>query len=305
MRSSSTGCLQDFGAIGGGAGGGGAGGAGGECASGECASGEGAGGGHGGSERGGSERGGSGHRGSAHGGSERGGSERAGSGRESGRIGALAAHVLATALAAAFSTKPNKPEPVTSRELPPPVPRTDGAIYQAGQEMALFADLKARRVGDVLTIVLNEATTASKNAATTTSRTSAVTDTGPALFGKSITTKGVPILDTTLSGSHTFDGEGTASQGNSFVGSLTVTVTEVKSNGNLVVVGDKTLKLNQGDEFIHISGMVRPADVATNNTVTSDKIADAHISYSGKGVIANANRMGWLTRFFNSVLSPF
>jgi flagellar L-ring protein precursor FlgH len=171
--------------------------------------------------------------------------------------------------------------------------------------MELFADLKARRVGDVLTIVLNEATAASKNAATTTSKTSAVTDTGPTIFGKSITTKGVPILDTTLSGSHTFDGEGTAAQGNSFTGSLTVTVTEVESNGNLVVEGDKTIKLNQGDEFIHISGVVRPADVATNNSVTSDKIADAHISYSGKGIIANANRMGWLTRFFNSVLSPF
>ena len=219
-----------------------------------------------------------------------------------------AAPMLAAIVLAGCSLLPNhdhKPDPATTRVLPPPVPRTDGAIYQAGQEMALFADLKARRVGDVLTVVLNEATAASKNAATTTSKTSAVTDTGPTIFGKSITTKGVPILDTTMSGSHTFDGEGTASQGNSFVGALTVTVTEVQINGNLVVVGDKTLKLNQGDEFIHISGVVRPADVATNNTVTSDKIADAHISYSGKGVIANANRMGWLTRFFNSVLSPF
>ena len=199
----------------------------------------------------------------------------------------------------------HKVDPVVPRALPPPTPRTDGAIYQAGQEMALFADLKARRVGDVLTIVLNESTAASKNAETTTSKTSAVTDTGPTIFGKSIMTKGVPILDTTLSGSHTFDGAGSATQGNSFVGSLTVTVTEVESNGNLVVQGEKTLKLNQGDEFIHISGVVRPADVATNNTVTSDKIADAHISYSGKGVIANANQMGWLTRFFNSVFSPF
>lgn len=201
--------------------------------------------------------------------------------------------------------KDHKVDPVVPRVLPAPVPRTDGAIYQTGQDMELFADLKARRVGDVLTIVLNESTAASKNAETTTSKTSAVTDTGPTIFGKSITTKGVPILDTTLSGSHTFDGAGSATQGNSFVGSLTVTVTQVESNGNLLVEGDKDLKLNQGDEFIHISGVVRPADIATNNTVTSDKIADAHISYSGKGVIANANRMGWLTRFFNSVFSPF
>ncbi|HEX4152475.1 MAG TPA: flagellar basal body L-ring protein FlgH [Steroidobacteraceae bacterium] len=204
-----------------------------------------------------------------------------------------------------FPHKEPKAETFVPRTLPPPTPRTDGAIYQAGQEMVLFADLKARRVGDVLTIVLNEATTASKSAETKTSKTSAVTDTGPTLFGKSILTKGVPILDTTLSGSHAFDGSGAATQGNSFVGSLTVTVTGVESNGNLQVEGDKNLKLNQGDEFIHISGVVRPADIATNNVVTSDKLADAHISYSGKGVIANANNMGWLTRFFNSVFSPF
>ncbi len=204
-----------------------------------------------------------------------------------------------------FPGKDHKPETAAPRALPPPAPRTDGAIYQAGQEMVLFADLKARHVGDVLTIVLNELTNASKNAATTTSRTSAVTDTGPTLFGKSITTKGVPILDTTLTGSNTFDGQGTSSQGNSLVGSLTVTVVQVESNGNLIVQGDKTLKLNQGDEFIHISGVVRPADIASNNSVTSDKLADAHISYSGKGVLDNANRMGWLTRFFNSIFSPF
>jgi flagellar L-ring protein precursor FlgH len=81
-------------------------------------------------------------------------------------------------------------------------------------------------------------------------------------------------------------------------------VVEVQANGNLLVQGEKSLRLNQGDEFIHISGVVRPADVSTNNTVTSDRIADAHISYSGKGVIANSNRMGWLSRFFNSVFAP-
>jgi flagellar L-ring protein FlgH len=201
--------------------------------------------------------------------------------------------------------KDHKPDPVVPRVLPPPTPRTDGAIYQAGQEMALFSDLKARRVGDVLTIVLNESTNASKSAITKTTKASSVVDTGPSIFGKSITTKGVPILDTTMSGANSFDGEGSSSQGNSLVGSLTVTVTEVQANGNLLVQGDKSLKLNQGDEFIHISGVVRPADIATNNTVTSDKIADAHISYSGKGIIDNSNRMGWLTRFFNSVFAPF
>jgi flagellar L-ring protein precursor FlgH len=224
--------------------------------------------------------------------------------------GRAAAGALSLVALAALSgcgllpAKDRKPEPVVPRVLPAPAPRTDGAIYQAGQEMALFADLKARRVGDVLTIVLNESTNASKSAITKTTKTSAVTDTGPLIFGKSITTKGVPVLDTTLSGANTFDGEGSSTQGNSLVGSLTVTVVEVQANGNLLVQGDKSLRLNQGDEFIHISGVVRPADVSTNNTVTSDRIADAHISYSGKGVIANSNRMGWLSRFFNSVFAP-
>jgi flagellar L-ring protein precursor FlgH len=226
--------------------------------------------------------------------------------RAPGLLLALPVVALSAALAACgmMPQKDKHPDTVHERVLPPPTPRTDGAIYQAGQEMALFADLKARRVGDVLTIVLNESTNASKSATTTTSKASATADTGPALFGKSITTKGIPILDTTLSGSNTFAGAGSATQGNSLVGSLTVTVTNVESNGNLVVEGDKSLKLNQGDEFIHISGVIRPADIATNNTVTSDKLADAHISYSGKGVIDNSNRMGWLTRFFNSVFAP-
>jgi flagellar L-ring protein precursor FlgH len=205
-----------------------------------------------------------------------------------------------------MASKPrDKPEPVVARVLPPPVPRTDGAIYQSGQQMELFADLKARRIGDVLTITLNEATTAAKNAVTKTTKTTSAITTGPTLFGKSITTKGVPIFNTTLNGADAFDGEGQSSQSNSLEGSLTVTVIDVQANGNLVVQGDKTLKLNQGDEFVHISGVIRTADIQGNNTVTSDKLADAKISYSGKGVVNSANSMGWLARFFNSPFSPF
>jgi flagellar L-ring protein precursor FlgH len=201
--------------------------------------------------------------------------------------------------------KQHKPDPVVARVLPPPPPRTDGAIYQAGQQMELFADLKARRVGDVLTIRLTESTAASKSAVTKTAKTTGVNNTGPTVLGKTITAAGVPIFTTTLAGADSFDGEGSSTQGNTLAGSLTVTVMEVQSNGNLVIQGDKTLKLNQGDEFVHVSGVVRRADIATDNTVTSDKVADAHISYSGKGVIDSSNRMGWLARFFNSAFAPY
>jgi flagellar L-ring protein precursor FlgH len=200
---------------------------------------------------------------------------------------------------------PEHNDAVVARTLPPPTPRTDGAIYQAGQEMALFSDLKARRVGDVLTIRLTESTNATKNAVTKTAKTTTLANTGATVFGRTITHGGVPILNASLDGASSFDGEGSSTQSNSLAGSITVTVTDVQANGNLVVQGDKTLKLNQGDEFVHIAGVVRPADIATDNTVTSDKIADARISYSGKGAVDSSNRMGWLARFFNSVFMPF
>jgi flagellar L-ring protein FlgH len=148
-------------------------------------------------------------------------------------------------------------------------------------------------------------TAASKSAVTKTKKATAVANTGPTIFGKTITTKGVPIMNTSMNGSDSFDGEGASTQSNSLAGSLTVTVTDVQANGNLVVQGDKTLKLNQGDEYVHIAGVIRPADIATDNTVTSDRIADAHISYSGKGVVDSSNRVGWLARFFNSPFAPF
>jgi flagellar L-ring protein precursor FlgH len=226
------------------------------------------------------------------------------------RSKALSTAFLCTALAGLggcglLPHRPPKPDPVVRRVLPPPVPRTDGAIYQTGQQMELFADLKAHRVGDVLTIRLTETTSASKSAVTKTSKTTSVNNTGPTLFGKTYTTNGQPIGTVALAGAGAFDGEGQSTQGNSLAGSLTVTVMEVQQNGNLVVQGDKTLKLNQGDEFVHVSGTVRREDIASDNSITSDRVADAHISYSGKGVIDSSNRMGWLARFFNSAFSPY
>jgi flagellar L-ring protein precursor FlgH len=219
----------------------------------------------------------------------------------------LLAVLLCGTLAACGLLPPihHKPDPVVPRVLPPPTPRTEGAIYQSGQQIELFADLKARRVGDVLTVRLTETTSASKSAVTKTTKTTGVNNTGPTVLGRTITTGGVPIFTTTLAGADSFDGEGSSTQGNSLAGSLTVTVMEVQLNGNLVVQGDKTLKLNQGDEFVHVSGVVRVADIQADNTVTSDRVSDAHISYSGKGVIDSSNRMGWLARFFNSKYAPY
>ncbi len=161
-------------------------------------------------------------------------------------------------LAASLPHKHHKPDPVVARVLPPPTPRTDGAIYQSGQQIELFADLKARRVGDVLTIRLTETTSASKSAVTKTTKTTGVNNTGPdQSSAKPSPPAACRFSPRRLAGADSFDGEGSSTQGNSLAGSLTVTVMEVQSNGNLVVQGDKTLKLNQGDEFVHVSGVVR------------------------------------------------
>jgi flagellar L-ring protein precursor FlgH len=197
--------------------------------------------------------------------------------------------------------------------LPPPA-ADNGSIYQMGHEVRLFEDNKARRVGDVLTVMLQERTQASKSASTETSKSSDVTIANPTLFGSSpeFNVPGiVPLasnrgngLETGISSGTSFAGEGDASQSNSLTGNITVTIAEVLPNGNLVVRGEKWLTLNQGEEFIQISGIVRPQDIATNNTVVSTLVADARITYSGKGQLADTQRSGWLTRFFNSAIWP-
>ena len=196
----------------------------------------------------------------------------------------------------------------------PPAQNT-GAIYQAGYSLALFEDLKARRIGDTLTIVLQERTQASKDAKTETTKENDINIANPTLLGTTpqFNVPGiVPLasnrnnsLETGISSDQEFTGEGKSSQGNSLTGNITVTVADVLPNGNLVIRGEKWLTLNQGDEYIQISGIVRPHDIKPDNTVLSSLVADARITYSGKGMVADSNQMGWLSRFFASVIWPF
>jgi flagellar L-ring protein precursor FlgH len=185
--------------------------------------------------------------------------------------------------------------------MPPQItadPPTNGALYQASTSMSLFDDVKAGRVGDTITVVLNERMQASKSASTDASKDSSL-DTGmPILLGDMVTRDGKDILNNSWETEQTFDGEGSSSQSNRLDGSITVTVAEVYPNGNLLVRGEKWLTLNQGEEFVQIVGIVRPADVAPDNSVPSFKIADARITYSGNGTIADANRPGLLSKFF-------
>ena len=127
----------------------------------------------------------------------------------------------------------------------------------------------------------------------------------PTVLGYPVTRDGVPILSGSLGGDTEFTGEGGASQSNRLEGSVTVTVVERLPNGNLFVSGEKWLTLNQGKEFIRVSGIVRPLDILADNSISSEKVANARIEYAGKGPLADANRMSWLARFFNSPWLPF
>jgi len=195
-------------------------------------------------------------------------------------------------------------------EPPQPTPivqaaSTSGSIYQNGAEVRLFEDLKAGRVGDILTVQLMERTTASKNSATATTKATDVTLANPTVFGRPITLDGVPLFEGSLNGDSEFEGTGQSSQSNSLIGDITVTVVERMPNGNLRIRGEKWVHLNQGKEFIQLSGIIRPFDIETDNSIPSNKIADAKIAYSSKGVMAAANRQGLIARFFNSILHPY
>lgn len=194
-------------------------------------------------------------------------------------------------------TGPNPGEPEYATVAPPtarPQVQNNGAIYQAGHEMVLFEDVKARRIGDTLTVLLQERTDATKSANSAASKDSSASLAVPRGFGEHAVDSGSE-----------FDGGGSADQSNQLQGQITVTVTEVLPNGNLVIQGEKWIGINQGREFIRLRGIVRSVDIRPDNTVLSERVADARIAYGGEGMIADTNRAGWLTRFFQSPLWPF
>jgi flagellar L-ring protein FlgH len=210
------------------------------------------------------------------------------------------------ALAGCISTTPptSLHQPVSAR--PParaPLAPADGAIYHAGYSTSfLFEDRRARKVGDTLIIVIAEKTDASKKSNTNTGRTSNNVFGVNALAGL----PGKTFLGSSLNATSNFafDGKGESASNNDFSGTITVTVTEVLANGNLLVSGEKQVGINQGSEFIRVSGIVNPLQLTAVNSVLSTQIADARIEYRSNGAVDENQKTGWLTRFFLNVL-PF
>lgn len=214
------------------------------------------------------------------------------------------AFAMALIVVAGCSTAPPKPEIPQPVYVPRPTASPTGSIYYAGYDVRLFEDIRARRVGDTLTVKLTERTAASKSANTNVNKSSDVEIAAPVIFGQTPKINGMP-LSTSIEGERDFEGGGASDQSNRLTGDITVSIVDVKPNGNLVVAGQKRITLNQGDEYIQLLGEVRPMDIDPDNSVLSTRVANAEITYQGRGAIADANMLGWLARFFVSALLPF
>ncbi len=198
--------------------------------------------------------------------------------------------------------------PVQPADLRPPQ-QSNGAIYQAGYDMRLFEDHAARRVGDILTVTFDENTSATKQANSKASKNSDITASGsaPTIFG--LASSALLGHDLATSAAYSMDrsseGKGDARQSNKLSGGISVTVVDVLPNGNLRVRGEKRVTLNDGSEYIRLSGIVRPIDINVANTLSSSKVADATIMYTGDGALADTNKPGWISRILSSPLFPF
>lgn len=196
-------------------------------------------------------------------------------------------------------TKPGQPEwapPEIDYSLPE---AKNGSVYRQGYMLTLFKDKRAFREGDILTVALDEKTYSSKRADTKANKQQDMSLGGQASTGSdSFSGSG------SGNASRGFKGSGSSTQQNQLSGSITVTVAKVLPNGALLIRGEKWLRLNQGDEYLRLLGLIRTDDIGNDNTISSQRIADARIIYGGQGAIADSNAMGWAARYFNSPWFP-
>jgi flagellar L-ring protein precursor FlgH len=179
-----------------------------------------------------------------------------------------------------------------------------GSLFKANYVNNIYSDSKAHRTGDIISVILSESTQANKNAKTELKKeNSSELDTVMGLSGNPLTLNG-NTLEFGLNQNSNFKGDSKADQGNSLSGDISVHVLKVLPNGNLMIRGEKWLTLNNGDEYIRLTGVIRPKDINSNNTILSTKVANARIQYAGTGSFADANEQGWLTKFFNSSWWP-
>jgi flagellar L-ring protein precursor FlgH len=191
-----------------------------------------------------------------------------------------------------FNPPPLYP-PALPPDIPPP-PKVNGTIYQSGHDIRLYEDKVARRVGDVLTVRLEESTKGEYKGKTKTDKRAQLTYPVPVVFGQS-----VPALEVKTNTQQVFDATGLSDESDKLIGTISVTVNAVLPNGNLMVQGESWVSLNQGIKYLQLSGIVRQIDIEPNNFVSSQRIAAAKINYGAEGQAGYATSGGLITRLFN------
>jgi flagellar L-ring protein FlgH len=191
--------------------------------------------------------------------------------------------------------------PIHPRRVPEHYAAETGSLFNQKIANNLYDDSKPRNIGDIITVTLNESTKAAKSAdADLTKKNDASMD--PLEVGGKPITIGDYDLSYKLKNGNNFSGSAAANQSNSISGSISVEVIEVLANGNLIIRGEKWLTLNAGDEYIRLSGTIRADDIDFNNTISSNRISNARIQYSGTGTNQDMQEPGFLARFFNVAL---
>jgi len=177
---------------------------------------------------------------------------------------------------------------------------TNGAIFSTSSTGLFSSDRRAKKVGDILSVTLSETFSSSKGA----TNSSAKADTIGAEVGPTGIMRNFAGLGGSASKTNSFSGSMATSQSNSLSGTISATVVRVFPNGNLEIKGQKKLRITEGTEYIRLSGIIRPQDISTSNTVSSTKIAEAQIEYVGAGILDSASKPGWGSALFRAI-SPF
>lgn len=218
-----------------------------------------------------------------------------------------AAVLLAAAVLAGCSTVSDRINPSVDVAQPtsmrPPEPATTGAatgsIFQSASYRPMFEDYRARMVGDTITVRITEQISSSASSASKVDKKGSLNAGISALPGLGIN---AAKAQATASTANNFDGKGSTQNSNNFSGTITATVIEVLPNGHLIISGEKQIGVNRNVDVLRFSGQVDPRAIQSGNTVASTSIANVRLEHRGRGAPADANEIGWVQRFFLSVL---
>ncbi len=197
--------------------------------------------------------------------------------------------------------KPVAFSPTPPPEVKPPPP-TPGSLFSGYEN--LFSDSKARNVGDIVTIKVYETISGAGSSQSDTSKQTSfdINVNNPTVLGKKVP-KGTkdPLLGFSTQPSTKFAGKSSTKRDAKLIATIAARVVKIYPNGDMFVVGEKVIRINDDLQILRISGIVRPTDIDSDNSVPSSKVANMYVEYNGKGYLVENQRPGWLARFLMKI----